>query len=403
MKVLRSIFGGPLEPFAVGYAGYLEGLGYSGCSAEAQVGFVAHLDRWLTGRGLGVGDLGGEVIEEYLIARRGYTQFRSLKALGPLLGYLRTLGVLPPPVVVAPDAVGLVLADFGAYLRGERGLTSRTVVGYVHRVRPFVAGRVRSDEVVWDGLTVADVTGFVLAECPGRGAETAKLVACSLRSLLGWLHVSGQIPAPLAQVVPAVAGRRGARLPKALTSSELAALLGAPDRGTATGRRDYAVLLLLARLGLRAGEVAALGLADIDWRAGTIQVRGKGDRVESLPLPVDVGAAVAAYLRRGRPLGALDRSVFIRVKAPACGLSAPGITMIVFDAAARAGLPRMHAHRLRHTAATAMLRSGATLGEVGQVLRHRSLGTTAIYAKVDTEALRVLAPAWPVAAACGLS
>ena len=384
-----------MEPYAVGYARYLKGLAYSGSSAEKQVGFVAHLDRWLAGRGLGVGDLRGEVIEEFLRERQRYVEFRSRKALGPLLDYLAGLGLLPVAVPGLLGPVGLVLDDYSRYLLGERGLTPGTVAGYCHRVRPFVAGRLRGSEVVWEGLTASDVTGFVLSECPGRGVGTAKLVVCALRSLLGWLHLTGQVPAPLAQVVPAVAGWRAARMPKELTTSELAALLGAPDRGTVVGRRDYAILLLLSRLGLRAGEVAGLTLEDIDWRAGTVQVRGKGNRVEALPLPADVGAAVVAYLRRGRPAGALDRAVFIRVHAPAQGLTTGGITMIVFDAAARAGLPPMHAHRLRHTAATAMLRSGASLVQVGQVLRHRSALSTAIYAKVDIDALRILAPAWP--------
>lgn len=151
-------------------------------------------------------------------------------------------------------------------------------------------------------------------------------------------------------------------------------------------------MLLLSRLGLRAGEVARLGLDDIDWRRGEIAVRGKGDRVERLPLPADVGAAITAYLRRGRPTTADGRSVFVRVRAPHRALTTGGVTMVVFDAAQRAGLGAMHAHRLRHTAATAMLRAGSPLAEVGQVLRHRSPLTTAIYAKVDRDALAVPGP-----------
>jgi integrase len=248
----------------------------------------------------------------------------------------------------------------------------------------------------WAGLTGVEVTEFVVAACPGRAVGTAKLIVCALRSLLRWLHLTGEIPVPLAGAVPAVAGWRLTGLPKGLTAPQLRALLASCDRRTATGRRDYAVLLLLSRLGLRAGEVAALELGDIDWRCGQIQVRGKGNRIERLPLPADVGAAVAAYLRRGRPGTALDRAVFVRVHAPHRTLTTGGITMIVFDNAARAGLGKVHAHRLRHTTATEMLQAGSPLAEVGQVLRHRSALTTAIYAKVDRDALGTLARPWPL-------
>jgi site-specific recombinase XerD len=193
-----------------------------------------------------------------------------------------------------------------------------------------------------------------------------------------------------------VAGWRLSGLPKGLEAGQVCRLLAAPDRRTATGRRDYAVLLLLARLGLRAGEVAHLGLDDIDWRRGELTILGKGNRGERLPLPPDVGAAIASYLRHGRPGSAEGRSVFVRVHAPHRALSGGGVTMIVFDVAQRAGLGKIHAHRLRHTAATAMLRAGSPLAEVGQVLRHRSPVSTAIYAKVDRDALAVLARPWPV-------
>jgi integrase len=247
-------------------------------------------------------------------------------------------------------------------------------------------------------MKAADVTGFVLATCPGRAVGSAKLIVCAVRSLLRWLHMSGVVATPLAAAVPSVAGWRLSSLPRALEPGQLRSLLAACDRRTPAGRRDYAILLLLSRLGLRAGEVARLGLDDIDWRRGEFAISGKGNRAERLPLPADVGAAIAAYLRRGRPGTAEGRSVFVRVHAPHRGLTTGGVTMVVFDAAQRAGLPKMHAHRLRHTAATAMLRAGSPLSEVGQVLRHRSALSTAIYAKVDRDALAVLARPWPVKA-----
>jgi site-specific recombinase XerD len=360
--------------------------------------FIAHLDRWLIAEGLELGGLSRSVIDRYLAERRaaGYVGYRSVKALRPLLEYLTPLGVLPTPEVIPPGPVEELLGRYRDYLLGERGLTAGTARGYVDAVRPFVAGRVNDDVLELAGLSAADVIGSVLAGCPGRAVGSAKLIVTALRSLLGWLHLTGVVPASLTAAVPSVAGWRLSGLPKGLEPGQLRRLLAAPDRRTPTGRRDYAVLLLLARLGLRAGEVACLGLDDIDWRRGQIAVRGKGDRVERLPLPPDVGAAIAAYLRRGRPGTAEGRSVFVRVHAPHRALTNGGVTMVVFDAARRAGLGKIHAHRLRHTAATAMLRAGSSLTEVGQLLRHRSPLTTAIYAKVDREALAVLARPWPV-------
>jgi site-specific recombinase XerD len=398
VKVLRSFVTGPLEPHVTGFAAGLLRQGYTRSSAGQHVCFIAHLDRWMVAEGLELGGLSRSVIDRYLAERRaaGYVEYRSVKALRPLLDYLTPLGVLPAPEVIAPGPVEELLGRYRDYLLGERGLTAGTARGYVDAVRPFVAGRVNDDVLELAGLSAADVIGFVLAGCPGRAVGSAKLIVTALRSLLGWLHLTGAVPASLTAAVPSVAGWRLSGLPKGLEPGLLRRLLAAPDRRTPTGRRDYAVLLLLARLGLRAGEVACLGLDDIDWRRGQLAVRGKGDRVERLPLPPDVGAAIAAYLRRGRPGTVEGRSVFVRVHAPHRALTNGGVTMVVFDAARRAGLGKIHAHRLRHTAATAMLRAGSPLAEVGQVLRHRSPLTTAIYAKVDREALAVLARPWPV-------
>ena len=400
VPVLRSCVRGPLEPHVAGFAEQFIRQGYSRASAEQHVCFIAHLDRWMQGAGVGLGDLSGQVLDRYLAERRaaGYREYRSVKALRPLLDYLLPLGVLPVPREVPLGPVEELLADFRGWLLRERGLTEGTVRGYVDCVRPFVAGRLRGDLLDLAGLTAADVTGFVRSACPGRAVGSAKLIVCALRSLLGWLHVTGQVPVSLAAAAPSVAGWRLSGLPKGLEPAELRRLLAGCDRRTATGRRDFAVMLLLARMGLRAGEVAGLGLDDIDWRHGEVVIVGKGNRSERLPLPDEIGAAIAAYLRRGRPADAEGRSVFVRVHAPHRPLTTGGVTMIVFDGAQRAGLPRMHAHRLRHTAATAMLQGGAPLAEVGQVLRHRSAMSTAIYAKVDHAALRPLARPWPTPA-----
>lgn len=397
VKVMRSIVRGPLFPYVAGFAAGLLGQGYTRSSAEQHVCFIAHLDRWLLVEGLGVQDLSTSTIERYLLERRaaGYVEYRTAKAMRPLLEFLAPLGVLPLEPPVPLDPVEEVLSRYRSYLLDERGLAPATVVCYVHLARPLIASRSHGGRLDLAGLSAADVIGFVLATCPGRASGSAKLIVTVTRSVLGWLHLMGMVPLSLATVVPAVAGWKLSGLPHALAPAQLRALLTSCDRRTPTGRRDYAIVLLLARLGLRVGEVAGLGLDDIDWHAGELRVVGKGKGGESLPLPADVGAAITAYLRRGRPFSTLGRSVFVRVHAPHRALTAGGIGSVVNAADQRAGLGHVHAHQLRHSAATAMLRAGSSLAEVGQVLRHRSAFNTAIYAKVDQDALAVLARPWP--------
>jgi site-specific recombinase XerD len=319
----------------------------------------------------------------------------SPKALAPLTSYLRGIGVMGCEQEPAATPTEALLARYREYLLCTRGLTTTSARGYVDMVRPFVGGRLVEDELDWAGLQAADVHGFVLSACRGRSIGSAKLMTTALRSVLGYAHIEGLISTPLREVVPSVAGWRLAGLPRSLQPGEVRRLLAACDRRTAAGRRDFAMMMLLARLGLRACEVRCLTLEDIDWHAGELLVRGKGNRFERLPLPEDVGQALSAYLQRGRPATAQGRTVFVRVRAPHRPLSSGGVTQAVMAAAARAGLGRVSAHRLRHTVATEMVRAGVSLAEVGQVLRHRRLVSTAIYAKVDRERLRLLARPWP--------
>jgi site-specific recombinase XerD len=385
---------GPLAEHAAGFAGFLAEAGYTPLSAANQVRVLAHLSRWLEGCGLGPGELTGERLGEFLAVRReaGYTCWLSERGLAPLTTFLRGLGVVPAAGPAAPaGAAGVLLGRYRAYLESERGLAAGTVRYCTDEARGFLAGR--EDRLA--GLDAAEVSGFVADECRRRGTGSAKILVTALRSLLRFLVVEGIVTPGLQDAVPAVAGWRGGGLPKALPDGQVAALLAACDRETATGRRDFAVLTLLARLGLRACEAAALELGDIDWRAGTVTVRGKGRRDEQLPLPSDAGEALAGYLRDGRPADGASRRVFLLSRVPGGGLSAGVVIGIVRRACLRAGLPEAGAHRLRHTAATGMLRAGAPLAEIGQVLRHRSATTTAIYAKVDHGALAQLAMPWP--------
>jgi integrase/recombinase XerD len=392
---------GPLEPYAEGFAAELTRLGYTFFSARGQLGLAAHLSRWLAGEGLDASMLTPAVVARFLVVRRGagYTAYRSPRALSPLLGYLRGLGVTPRPVASAPQSpVEVLLERYRRYLVGERGLGAPTARGYVDLVRPFVIGRATADGVDVAGLSACDVVGFVLAVSGERPPKTAQRTVSALRSLLRFCHVEGLLAVRLAAAVPRVANRR-ACLPRFLEPAQVQSLLASCDRSDVAGRRDFAMMTMMVRLGLRAGEVAALGLGDIDWRRGEITVLGKGPRVDRLPLPTDVGEAIADYLRHARPAGAVDRCVFVRVKAPHRGLTGGGVTNAVIAAGTRAGLGPITAHRLRHTAATGMLRAGAPLAQVGQVLRHRRALTTEIYAKVDRDRLRTLARPWPGGAA----
>lgn len=403
--VLGCHVDGPLGSYAPGLAQELSRRGYTVSGASQHLCFVAHLDRWMRDQRLTVAELTDSVLDGYLAERRqaGYVNYRSMKALAPLLGYLAPLGVLPPTPPVLLDPAAAMLERYRRFLVVERGLTAPTARSYVDAVRPFLADRVGPAGLDLAGLTAAEVTAFVVAVCPQRPAGSTKMIVTALRSLLGWLHLDGQLPMSLASAVPSVAGWRLTGLPRGLEPDQLRRLLASCDRRQACGRRDYAIMLMLSGLGLRAGEVAGLGLDDIDWRHGEITLRGKGNRAERLPLPADVGAAVADYLRRGRPPTAQGRSAFVRVKAPHRALTSAAVSNAVSDCALRAGLDPIRAHRLRHTAATAMLRAGSPLAEVGQVLRHRSALTTSLYAKVDRDALAVLARPWPGAALGGVS
>jgi integrase/recombinase XerD len=315
----------------------------------------------------------------------------------PLVAYLRAKGVVPVPVPVeASTPLDRLLADYRNHLLNERGLSLGVCSYREASARRFLESRSDATEGVLrlESLTAAEVVDYVTSACVGRNAGTAKLQVDGLRSLLRFLHLAGRISRPLTLAVPAVAGHRSTGLPKALTTEQTARLLAGCDRSRAVGRRDFAVLMLLARLGLRAGEVAALCLNDFDWRAGEILIRGKGNRVERLPLPSAVGEAVVAYLQDGRPSPAGPR-LFRTARAPQRAMSSEAVKGVVREACRRAGLPEVGAHRLRHTAATEMLNAGVGLSDVAQALRQRSLATTSIYAKVDRATLRTLAQPWP--------
>jgi site-specific recombinase XerD len=372
-------------------AAHLKGLGYAPLTMDRQMDLVGKLSRFIERRALHVSQISPDVIEKFFGTVSG-SRPPTPKTLAWLLAYLRDIGVVPAPIPLPPQSwEEEVVERYRSYLVAERGLASETVVEYVRTAKLFLVEH--PDRELKD-LGVDGVSKFMSHHCRLLSPKSTERLATGLRSFLGFALLEGMIAVPLADAVPSAARWSGAALPRGLTAEQVAALLGSCDRRRPTGRRDYAILVLLTRLGLRAAEVAALRLDDIDWRAGEIVVRGKGRKEEVLPLPSDVGAAITAYLRRGRPRRP-EREVFLRAIAPLRGLEPQGVSEVVRAASERAGLGSFGSHRLRHTAGTEMLRAGASLSEVAQVLRHRSIDTTAIYAKVDYVALRGLAMQWP--------
>jgi integrase/recombinase XerD len=363
---------GPLVPYVAGFRAELEAQGYKRNPVADQLRLLAHLSRWMEVRGVSLDQLGPGRVDEFLAVRRkaGYTLWLSRKALVPLFNYLEGVGARPATVEVpAPRPSDAVMGRYRSYLLTERGLGQESAAAYLRVARSFLGTRPQVATLGLSELSGADVVGFVRKECASRSVKSSQFVVTALRSLLRFLYLEGTITVALHEAVPGVAGWKLVTLPKAMSAGQVAALLASCDRRTTVGRRDFAVLIVLVRLGLRSAEVAALCLDDIDWRAGELVVRGKGPKQARLPLPADVGEALAAWLRQGRPRCA-GREVFTRVHAPHRRLTSGGIFAIVAAAGERAGVPRSGPHRLRHTAATQMLAGGASLPEVGQVLRH---------------------------------
>lgn len=398
-KVWFPVVSGPLAPLAAGYEAWLRSRAYSSSTVADRLCQLDQLSRWLERERLGGGGLTGGQIERFVGWRRarGLVTWVSPQSMTMPLEYLRGLGVAPPAAAsVVEGPLEELLAGYRRFLLVERRLSRHTVLdAYEPVARLFLAGWEGPDGLGLERLEAADVTGFLVRECQRRSVSGARDLVCALRSFLRYLHLAGMIEAPLVWAIPSVADLRDRTLPRGLEPATVKRLLAGCDRRRTVGRRDYAILLLLSRLGLRAGEVAAITLDDVDWRSGLLLVRGKGNRQDLLPLPVDVGEAIVSYLRR-RPRCEC-RALFLCLTAPRRGLDRCTVAWVVRSACDRAGVPRVGAHRLRHTAATEMLRAGASLAEIGQVLRHREQKTTAIYAKIDRAAVRALARRWPTA------
>ncbi len=394
-RLRAGVLGTHLDAFCT----RLADLGYRPASIRHKLWVVTSLMRWMAKKHVAVVDLDERRVEEFVAARR---RRRTCRGFGQtvllLVEQLRSVGVIPTPEPASDGSpMGQLLTRYTGHLRQERALTENTITAYLRFVRPFVAERLDGGSAGPGSLCPGDVRDFLLARVRGMAPKRAQYMGTALRSFLRFLFLRGETGTDLALAVPTVRQWRLSSVPRHLPTRDVERLLRGCQRAPATGRRDHAVLLLLARLGLRASEVAGLGLADLRWREGEIVVRGKGLVHDRLPLLPDVGAALALYLRKDRPPGN-SRRVFLCRRAPYRGFAHPStVTTIVTRALARAGLApaTRGAHLLRHSLATTMVRQGASLAEIGQVLRHRSPNTTEIYAKLDFNALRDVALPWP--------
>ncbi len=390
---------GRLGPYVEDYRARLFELGYTAPTVRGVLKELGQLGRWMAENAIDPSELNVETVTTFIDSRRagGHRRIPTVRSFMVLLEYLRDAGVVGADAVqVAEAGVPLdeLLTEYCRWMSAARDLAPLTVLRYERVARRFLSQRVGpEDELGVRDLTGADVASFLLREFGRLSVGSAKGRVAELRSLLRFLHLRGLTAMSLATAVPPVAGWHDAQVPATMSSADIERLLASCDRSSTAGARDFAILVLLARLGLRSVEVANLELEDLDWRAGEVVVRGKSRRQDRLPLPADVGEALVAHLSRRAQ--ERSRRVFLTAKAPRRPIPPAVVGEVVGRACKRAGLPVVGAHRLRHALATEMLHRGASLIDISQVLRHRDLATTAVYAKVDLGRLREVAQPWP--------
>jgi len=390
----------PLDRHLSAFTSFLESQGYTAATLRGKNQVAHNFSRWLRMRQINVSDLDERTIALFFEEkpRAGHVIRGDHSTLCSLLEWLRNLHHTRP---LSPEVTGgklsSVESEFAHYLKEERGLSHATLNTYIPMVHSFLTECFGSNSIVFTEIGISDITGFILRRTDSNSCRSMQLMTTALRGFFRFLRYRGDIVSDLALSVPTVANWRRSEIPKYLSHMDVERLLQDCNRTTAIGRRDYAVLLFLARLGLRAGEVVAMALDDIDWDTGVITIRGKGGRRDQLPIPQDVGEALVTYLLHGRP-SCHSRRLFLRAKAPTKGFTASAaIDDIVRRALRRAGLDpvRKGAHLLRHSLATYMLQQGASLTEIGEILRHTAPNTTEIYVKVNIAALSALALPWP--------
>jgi site-specific recombinase XerD len=379
----------------------MQAKGYAAASMKTSTRLVKEFAVWLDLQGIASQSLSAKHVVNYLDHRWLQRRRRRGDAF-TLEAFARHVAPdeyeCRPEQAIAISPALRVRHEFEWYLLHERGLAAASILLYGDSIGRFLDSVFGNAEVRLDQLTAPDIIGFVQTEAARlRHPKRAQVMTTALRSFLQYGRYRGEIVVDLQSCVPTVANWSMTGIPKTISPAQVQSLLGHCDRQSATGRRDYAMLLLISRLGLRASEVVNLTLDDLDWTEGAIHIRGPAQRVDRLPLPADVGAALVDYLRQARP-DCASRNVFLRSRAPRRALLGPGsVSCIVFRALRRAGIesPTKGAHLLRHSLATQMLGGGASLGEIAEILRHRNPQTTTIYAKVDLVSLHTLALAWP--------
>ena len=391
---------GPLVPWLSGFVEALNAQRFLHSTIHRQLGRIVHFSEWLEQQQIDLSSLSSEDVVQYLQTRGLRSQqLDSRPPLRRLMDYLRSEGVIEQEVPARPPTPAeRCVQDYERFLREQRGLAEVTIVHYAYRARNFLQHRFGNGAVVLSQLKTDDVIAFVRHETARVTSRRSKAsVVGSLRAFLRYVHAHEEGMPDLAFQVPRVASWPMTAMPRGIAPDQTQKLLNSVDRSRPAGRRDFAILLLLARLGLRAGEIVFLTLDDVDWRAGTLTVTIKGGRRSVYPLTEEIGKAIADYLQNGRPESENDR-VFLHSRAPfrafrrGCDLG-----HIVDYRLERAGLeaPTRGTHQFRHGLATQMLHDGASLSEIGDVLGHRNPDTTRIYAKVDIVALRTLALPWP--------
>ena len=391
---------GPLMPHLPAFDCFLRTRGYAPKTIRHKIRLVRGYSTWLGRQRVGGRRVTLEQAERYLRYRARHRRPGSddLASLKQLLELLREEGIVAQRKVCKPSTpLDRLLDRYASYLREERAVAPGTVATYSRVARSFLAQRFGEGRTDLSALRATDVLKFVQHQIAGGSRKTAQLTCTALRSFLRYAHYRGEIAIDLAGGVPGVANWSMPSIPRSIELDHLRRVLVSCNRRTAVGSRDYAILLLLARLGLRAGAITLLELDDVDWQAGTLRVRGKGGHAHLLPLPVELGEAIAAYLKIGRPIST-NRRLFLRSRAPIRGFKTQvAVLSVVRHALTRAGIdaPSKGAHQFRHALASEMLRRGASLPEIGQILDHRNPQTTAIYAKVDLSSLHTLALAWP--------
>lgn len=395
-----------LSGSADAYVRFLTAQGYSCGTIRGYVSGVAHFAQWLAHTRRGLTDINEALVARFLDKHlpscrctRCCWRLRATvrAALAQLLTLLRVDGLIASAAALQASPLNEELRDFERYLTQVCGLSFVTCTYRLKHIRHFLVSRFGTGPIAVSALAPRDIARF-MAKYAGRWTpQSQQVIASSVQSYLRFKALHGASIAQLSAAVPKLASVRLARLPRAVSTSDITRLLAAFDCRCASSKRDYAVTRCLTDLGLRAGEIPRLTLDDIDWRHGTVQIRGKGRRIDVLPLPTRTGRAIAAYVRNGRPISS-SRSLFVRHRAP---LTAPFtvevVRSIVRCAAKRAGLVDRitGSHVLRHTLVQRLLQGGATLKDIADVLRHRSFDTTTIYTKVDLPTLHQVALPWP--------